>query len=63
VPDGSKIEDLGINFRQITRDLLSRYVDRKWRQSPRLMTPRCKRWRRSLRQSLPRLGPSAPPEV
>jgi hypothetical protein len=27
VPDGSKIEDLGINFRQITRDLLSRYVE------------------------------------
>jgi len=27
VPDGSKIEDLGINFRQITRDILARYVE------------------------------------
>src|SRR5204863_3798019 len=27
VPDGSKIEDLGINFRQITRDILSRYIE------------------------------------
>ena len=27
VPDGSKIEDLGINFRQITRNLLSRYIE------------------------------------
>ena len=27
VPDGSKIEDLGINFRQITRTILSGYVD------------------------------------
>src|SRR5450432_889835 len=27
VPDGSKIEDLGINFRQIVRDLLSRHVE------------------------------------
>src|SRR4030095_3832099 len=26
VPDGSKIEDLGINFRQITRDILARYI-------------------------------------
>ncbi|MDQ2916171.1 MAG: hypothetical protein M3R40_03270 [Pseudomonadota bacterium] len=26
VPDGSRIEDLGINFRQITRAILSRYV-------------------------------------
>ena len=27
VPDGSRIEDLGINFREITRLLLARYVD------------------------------------
>jgi hypothetical protein len=27
VADGSRIEDLGINFRQITRQLLTRYVD------------------------------------
>ena len=27
VPDGSKIEDLGINFRQITRTIFSRYVE------------------------------------
>ena len=27
VPDGMKIEDLGINFRQITRDILSRYIE------------------------------------
>jgi len=27
VPDGSKIEDLGINFRQVTRALLARHVD------------------------------------
>src|SRR5450432_835200 len=27
VPDGSKIEDLGINFRQITRALLARYIE------------------------------------
>ena len=27
VPDGSKIEDLGINFRQITRTILAGYVD------------------------------------
>jgi hypothetical protein len=27
VPDGSRIEDLGINFREITRFLLARYVD------------------------------------
>ena len=27
VPDGSRIEDLGINFRQITRDILARYVE------------------------------------
>jgi len=27
VPDGSKIEDLGINFRQMTRALLARHVD------------------------------------
>ncbi len=27
VPDGTKIEDLGINFRQITRTLLSRHVE------------------------------------
>lgn len=27
VPDGSKIEDLGINFRQITRAILSRYIE------------------------------------
>ncbi|MEO8739914.1 MAG: hypothetical protein ABI537_09455 [Casimicrobiaceae bacterium] len=27
VPDGSKIEDLGINFRQITRLLLARYIE------------------------------------
>jgi len=26
VPDGARIEDLGINFRQIVRDLLTRYV-------------------------------------
>lgn len=27
VPDGSKIEDLGINFRQITRVILARYIE------------------------------------
>src|SRR4029077_7972175 len=27
VPDGSKIEDLGINFRQITRTILGSYVE------------------------------------
>jgi hypothetical protein len=27
VPDGSKIEDLGINFRHITRAILSRYIE------------------------------------
>ena len=27
VPDGSKIEDLGINFREITRCILTRYVE------------------------------------
>ncbi|MEO8752695.1 MAG: hypothetical protein ABI624_08450 [Casimicrobiaceae bacterium] len=27
VPDGSRIEDLGINFRQITRDILARHVE------------------------------------
>ena len=27
VPDGSKIEDLGINFRRITRTILDRYVE------------------------------------
>ena len=27
VPDGSKIEDLGINFRRITREFLSRYIE------------------------------------
>ncbi|HEX6137250.1 MAG TPA: hypothetical protein VF059_06300 [Casimicrobiaceae bacterium] len=27
VPDGSKIEDLGINFRQITRTILARHVE------------------------------------
>jgi hypothetical protein len=27
VPDGSKIEDLGINFRQITRDILARHIE------------------------------------
>jgi len=27
VPDGSKIEDLGINFRGIVRDILARYVE------------------------------------
>ena len=27
VPDGSRIEDLGINFRRITGDILSRYVE------------------------------------
>lgn len=27
VPDGTKIEDLGINFRQITRTILSRHVE------------------------------------
>ncbi|MGE5172032.1 MAG: hypothetical protein ACM3JC_16850 [Rudaea sp.] len=27
VPDGSRIEDLGINFRQITRTLLDRYIE------------------------------------
>ena len=27
VPDGPKIEDLGINFRQITRALLARYIE------------------------------------
>ena len=27
VPDGSRIEDLGINFRQITRAILSRYIE------------------------------------
>jgi hypothetical protein len=27
VPDGSRIEDLGINFRQITRDIRARYVE------------------------------------
>ena len=27
VPDGSRIEDLGLNFRRIVRDLLARYVE------------------------------------
>ncbi len=27
VPDGDKIEDLGINFRQMTRELLERYIE------------------------------------
>jgi hypothetical protein len=27
VPDGPKIEDLGINFRRITRDILARYLE------------------------------------
>ena len=27
VPDGSRIEDLGINFRQITRVILTRYIE------------------------------------
>ena len=27
VPDGTRIEDLGINFREMTRSILSRHVD------------------------------------
>ena len=46
VPDGSRIEDLGINFRQITSAILSRYVE-----------PRIGDDRRDLRGAAPRSYP------